>query len=46
MPKDRERIMCKLKIKRTVTQVIIHKDAKCTVAHRLMHFVQPLAWGK
>ena len=46
MPKHRERIMCKLNIERTVTQYVIHKDAKCTVAHRLMHFVNHLAWGK
>jgi len=46
MPKDRERIMCKLKFKRTATQVSMHKDAKCTVAHRLMHFVHRSAWGK
>jgi hypothetical protein len=44
--KDRERILCKLKFKRTVTQVVIHKGTKCTVAHRLMHFVHHLAWGK
>jgi Rps23 Pro-64 3,4-dihydroxylase Tpa1-like proline 4-hydroxylase len=46
MPKDRERIMCKLKIKRPITHYVIHKDAKCTVSHRLMHCVHRLAWGK
>jgi len=42
-----ERGLCaRFKIKRTVTQVVKHKDAKCTVVHRLMHFVHRSAWGK
>jgi len=46
MAKDRERIMCNLIIKRAVTQYVIHKDVKCTVAHRLLHFAHCLAWEK
>ena len=45
VPKDRERNMCKLKIKGRVAQYVIHEDAKCMIAHGSVHFIHRLAWG-